>query len=570
MKDRLLQKLNSLSFRSGLSIAVTALALLLTLGLTNYYSFRLLAKNMRDSMVSGSRLFATEMQGSLDETSAGLLELVSLAANNQGYYPSEKLSRYLTQKEILAELDDRITFVETADLFYFYRIDTDELLMSASSRVPTGAAYQWETLLRGGTTGTARSWHTVQVGSEYWLTLYYEVYQIRVGAAVRMSTLFQSLLAGRDAGLFQQVGYAFADRNGLLTYTSADGFFTPGESFPAGQTTVRAGQTVLMAESGSLRAGGSLIFYRPLSEAMMLVMTPAAWLILLLGVAALIAITLLLFGTDRQVTRPIAQLTDGVKEVERGNWEYQLQPSSTIREFQHLFGGFNHMIREVRNLKIQAYEAELERQRNELRYLQLQIRPHFYLNAITTISSLTYQDRKEDVRQFIDALGHYLRYLFSGENTQVHLAEEIAHCESFIRLQQIKCPDKIFYMVQLEPDTQELPVPKFLVQTLVENIFKHGFSPENFLSIFIQARVEQRGEISGLHITVEDNGCGFSEELLRAFPQPDDPGHVGLNNLHHTLKLIYGGQSGLTLSNAEPSGARVEIFLPKEESGCGS
>lgn len=568
MKERLLQKLNSLSFRSGLSVAVTALALLLTLGLTNYYSFQLLAKNMRDTMVSGSQLFAAEMQGSLDEVSAGLLELVSLAANNQGYYPTEKLSRYLTQKEILQELDDRATFVETADLFYFYRVDTDELLMSASSRMPAGAAYQWETLLRGGTTGQARSWHAVQVGSEYWLTLYYEVYQIRVGAAVRMSTLFESLPA--EEGMFDQVGYAFADRDGLLTYASADGFFAPGEIFPAGQTTVRAGRTLLMAESSGLRAGGRLIFYRPLSEAVMLVMTPAACLILLLGVAALVAVTLLLLNTNRQVARPIAQLTDGVKEVERGNWEYQLQPNSTIREFQHLFGGFNHMIREVRNLKIQAYEAELERQRSELRYLQLQIRPHFYLNAITTISSLTYQDRREDVRQFIDALGHYLRYLFSGENTQVRLAEEIAHCESFIRLQQIKCPDKIFSMVQLEPDTQDFPIPKFLVQTLVENIFKHGFSPENFLSIFIRAEVERRGETAGLHITVEDNGCGFPQEVLRAFPQPDNPAHVGLNNLHHTLKLIYGGQSGLTLSNAEPSGARVEIFLPKEECGCGS
>ena len=99
MKSQLPSKLNSLSFRSGLSISIAAFALALTLLLTNYYSFRLLVQNMRASMVSGSQLFASEMQGSLNEVSAGLMELMALAADTQGYYPTEKLPQYLMQKD---------------------------------------------------------------------------------------------------------------------------------------------------------------------------------------------------------------------------------------------------------------------------------------------------------------------------------------------------------------------------------------------------------------------------------------------------------------------------------------
>ena len=62
---------------------------------------------------------------------------------------------------------------------------------------------------------------------------------------------------------------------------------------------------------------------------------------------------------------------------------------------------------------------------------------------------------------------------------------------------------------------------------------------------------------------VEDNGCGFSPEMLASFPVKEDNCHVGLSNLYHTLQLIYGPAASLHISNAEPNGARVTIFLPE-------
>lgn len=40
------------------------------------------------------------------------------------------------------------------------------------------------------------------------------------------------------------------------------------------------------------------------------------------------------------------------------------------------------MASQIRTLKIQAYEDALEKQKLELDYMQLQIEPHFYLNAL--------------------------------------------------------------------------------------------------------------------------------------------------------------------------------------------
>ena len=81
----------------------------------------------------------------------------------------------------------------------------------------------------------------------------------------------------------------------------------------------------------------------------------------------------------------------------------------------------------------------------------------------------------------------------------------------------------------------------------------------------ITMTVEEDAGADRLTLSVEDNGCGFPPEMLASFPVKEDNGHVGLSNLYHTLQLIYGPAASLHISNAEPNGARVTIFLPEEE-----
>ena len=520
---------NSLRWRSGVNLVVIAAALVAITVITNTYSFNLMLRNFRQSLSSTAQIYTEQIRGKVDKINSGSLELVSLAASSQNYYTSSPLGRYLTQQDILTRLQDRIRYVESSDLYFFYRTDSDELLTALSNRPSTGSSYFWNQYLMLPPTQPANTWFSVTCNGETWLMCYYNVSQVRVGAAVRAKTLLQSLYA--DTGLVQDSGFALAGLDGTIVYSSQPDLMACGTSL-AGHIPAS-----LIVESHTIDTGQHLVFL----------------------------ITTMLLNTNRHITVPIQQLTEGVREVERGNWDYQLETSSQIEDFQQLFRGFNHMILEVHDLKISAYEAELERHRNELRYLQLQIRPHFYLNAITTISSLIYQDRKQDARSFIDFLSDYLRYLFSGSDTQVTLQQETKHCKSFIQLQQIKYLDTIFYMFELASGTENIRIPKFLLQTVVENIFKHGFSPEQFLSIFLESALEEQNGVRGLRMTVEDNGCGFPPEMLASFPVKEDNGHVGLSNLYHTLQLIYGPAASLHISNAEPNGARVTIFLPEEE-----
>lgn len=505
---------NSLRWRSGVNLVVIAAALVAITVITNAYSFNLMLRNFRQSLSSTAQIYTEQISGKVDKINSGSLELVSLAASSQNYYTSSPLGRYLTQQDILTRLQDRIRYVESSDLYFFYRTDSDELLTALSNRASTGSSYFWNQYLMLPPTQPANTWFSVTCNGETWLMCYYNVSQVRVGAAVRAKTLLQSLYA--DTGLVQDSGFALAGLDGTIVYSSQPDLMACGTSL-AGHIPAS-----LIVESHTVPEVGTLLLFRPSSDLLHQLSGSFGWL-LLLNLLALALITTMLLNTNRHITVPIQQLTEGVREVERGNWDYQLETSSQIEDFQQLFRGFNHMILEVHDLKISAYEAELERHRNEL------------------------------------------RYLFSGSDTQVTLQQETEHCKSYIQLQQIKYPDTIFYMFELASGTENIRIPKFLLQTVVENIFKHGFSPEQFLSIFLESALEEQNGVRGLRMTVEDNGCGFPPEMLASFPVKEDNGHVGLSNLYHTLQLIYGPAASLHISNAEPNGARVTIFLPEEE-----
>ena len=163
-------------------------------------------------------------------------------------------------------------------------------------------------------------------------------------------------------------------KDGTIVYSSQPDLMACGTSL-AGHIPAS-----LIVESHTVPEVGTLLLFRPSSDLLHQLSGSFGWL-LLLNLLALALITTMLLNTNRHITVPIQQLTEGVREVERGNWDYQLETSSQIEDFQQLFRGFNHMILEVHDLKISAYEAELERHCNELRYLQLQIRPHFFIST---------------------------------------------------------------------------------------------------------------------------------------------------------------------------------------------
>jgi LytS/YehU family sensor histidine kinase len=200
----------------------------------------------------------------------------------------------------------------------------------------------------------------------------------------------------------------------------------------------------------------------------------------------------------------------------------------------------------------------------------MQIRPHFFLNAITTIHSMTYKNKNEEIREFIDALSKHLRYMFKGGLIKVPIKEELEHIKNYISMQEIKFPNSVFYIFDVEQGLEQEKIPQFLIHTFVENSFKHAMTLEEALSIFIKIELCKFDGNDTIRIIIEDSGEGFPEIILDKINNIDNSEtsggyQIGISNIKKTLALLYSKNNLLKISNVEPMGGRVEIFIPLEK-----
>lgn len=173
----------------------------------------------------------------------------------------------------------------------------------------------------------------------------------------------------------------------------------------------------------------------------------------------------------------------------------------------------------------------------QLSQLKAQLRPHFFFNALNTISALMHVD-VERADRMLARLGDLLRVsLQINEKEMTALREEVRTLELFAQIMQERFSDRVALAWHVEADVLETPVPMLLFQPLLENAFKHGVERSvGPVSIQIAAR---RAD-DGLLVEIRNTGSTLSA---------GDREGVGLRNCRERLKVIYGDRAALQLVN---------------------
>ncbi|WP_405115653.1 histidine kinase [Paenibacillus sp. FSL K6-1217] len=554
---------NSIVFKFALQMTVILAILLSILVLSNIYSLEV----VRSNALTGSRntlaLYQANIHNNFNNFSKDLIEVfdhnVDAAVNLAGM---DENSRYFKVQQLKNSLQAKIAGDNSSDGM-FIRLSDELVLEQFNRRIPSEDKLALVDFINMHTFSTAPAapsgeWKVFQIRGESYLFKYITYSGVSFGTLVKADTL----LAMVDRGGNDQNRYVLSDSQGNILAAS-------NISLQEGESTLESlsrqykrdslivsepigefGQMTQMVAKGSLFSGLKLI----------------QWGIALLAVLSVIVVPLVLRFLTRDVLRPILELVKAAKAVEQGQLEYQIPQNTPYSlEFLKLFHALESMVSEIKDLKIQSYEEQIEISRAEIKYLQMQIRPHFFLNAISTITSLTYQHKNEEIRRLIYCLSEHLRYMFRGGLMEVTMEEEIRHTENYIRMQEIRYPEQIFFMIEMQEEARQVPIPQFMIQTFVENTFKHAMFVQELLSIFIRVRMENRDGSPFVSIVIEDNGAGFASEWLDR-PEHEaageDGGRVGIANIRKTLKLLYKREDLLQLSNVESTGARVELWIP--------
>ncbi|MBB6691777.1 histidine kinase [Cohnella xylanilytica] len=553
---------NSIVFRFSMQLTIIVAILFAVLVLSNVYSLEVVRNNTQDGARNTLSLYQANIRNYLNNFSKDLTEVFEnhVDAANDFEQLSES-GRYFRSIQLKKALAAKMSANDASDGL-FIRLPGDTLLAQVSSRIDSNEKlalidYIEQRKWVPDSDGTEDEWTVLSVQGVHYLCKYMVYSGMTFGTLVNAESLLD--MVNRGGG--DRNGYALSDREGrLLTWNQAS--LKPVETLDELRNEYRGRYLMIsepIAEFGEIT---SLVAKQSVFSKLKMIQ----WLIVLLALVSLVVVPLVLRSLARDILKPVLELVKAAKEVEKGQPELQIpEGADRSMEFTKLYRSLQSMVREITELKIQSYEEQIERSRAEIKFLQMQIRPHFFLNAISTVTSLTYQNKNEEIRGLVHHLSEHLRYMFRAGLAVVPLEEEIKHAVNYIRMQEIRYPDQIFYMTEIQEEAGRSPVPPFLIQTFVENVFKHAMFYEEMLSIYIRAGMEIREGASFVKIVIEDNGGGFDAEWLRSFSsvqETEGGAHIGIANVRRTLHLLYKREDLVRLSNGEPSGARVELWIP--------
>lgn len=182
----------------------------------------------------------------------------------------------------------------------------------------------------------------------------------------------------------------------------------------------------------------------------------------------------------------------------------------------------------------------------EIKSLQSQVNPHFFFNTINTISALIRID-SEKARSLMIQLSNFFRSNLTGARTNlIPLTKELEQVEAFRTLEEARFPDRYQLEVQYDKELEQVLLPPFLIQVLVENAYRHAFKGRK-KDNRVLVSIRRQGE--SIRISVQDNGAGITPEVLgklgKEIVQSEKGSGSAIENLNKRLLSLFGENAQL-------------------------
>jgi len=553
---------NSLIRQIIVYMVVLIVLLMVILAAYSFTSYVILRNEVERGAENFLQVYGTELKNRIMQMDSVLttllvrnyseLQLVKSSNEAKRFYASQDIHNYIVDVTLS---DDSVDFIVVADATY-------DICLDAAS---TATTYWDRTALRQYTMEQARKedyvaeWNYIELNKKNYLYKMY-VYNDRAVAAFTTTAHFLETIPKGDYG---GQTFVLADENGIIQDYL-------GEAWQDGVKGLTLDQTNLQH-----RFSVQYTVVPGQIELFNLVKNQSIWEQTRMNTLVVLAVILftLLFGflmvryILREMVHPMNSMAAGMNRIDQGEYAFRIEGEYGTREFTHLKDTFNKLMDEIVDLRIQAYEKVIALKDAELRAIRLQLRPHFFLNAITTIMSLSSQGKNPQIKEYVDSLSKNIRYMFTTHMHTVPVREEIAHVENYIKMQEFKYPNCIFHYVELPPELEEWPIPQMLIQTFIENEYKYAVSVDNPLTILIRISLDQAQGEEMLLIEIEDDGMGYPQEVLDAMEQPNsqpskDGSRIGLWSIRNLMELMYERKGLIALSNIEPHGCLNRIRVP--------
>ncbi|MFA9377605.1 MAG: sensor histidine kinase [Lachnotalea sp.] len=281
--------------------------------------------------------------------------------------------------------------------------------------------------------------------------------------------------------------------------------------------------------------------------------------VLLITCILLVFMIFLVFAFSTLFTTNIRKLSNAVKSIGSENLVLNINITSKD-EIADLTIQFQSMLTRIKDLLYAIRTKEEEKRLAEIAALQFQMNPHFLYNSLNTIKFLASIQGIDNIENVANLLSSLMHTNMDGR-TFLSIEEDIHFVESYLTLQTYRITNIFEYKILASPEVLNYKIPKLFVQPLVENAIKHGLADKQVNGFIL---IEYKIEKNVLHITVEDNGKGITNERINEIllkKQNSNAGHIGIYNIRERLRLYYGPIYDIQIDSS-PDNTKFEISLP--------
>ncbi|WJH33971.1 histidine kinase [Paenibacillus sp. CC-CFT747] len=237
--------------------------------------------------------------------------------------------------------------------------------------------------------------------------------------------------------------------------------------------------------------------------------------------AAVLTVALSLFTAWliwRTVYRPLNLLNLDIRRMKHSGESFS-ERRSRITEFAVIYREFADMRRRIHGLIGEVKQKEKSKAKLEVEKLMTQINPHFIHNTLDTVRWLARANGQKDIDRLVSMLNKVLHYNL-GKTGPARIRDELEALKGYVELQGIRYNFTFDVSIQAEKEALDLPIPRFILQPLVENALYHGLGDKGVIEVDV--RQEDTGH---LRISVRDNGEGMTpHEISRLLGEETEEG----------------------------------------------
>lgn len=262
-------------------------------------------------------------------------------------------------------------------------------------------------------------------------------------------------------------------------------------------------------------------------------------------------------------TKVIEEIVKAIENIKTGDLETRLNVE-TNDEFGIIADSYNEMLLNIKKLiEINKEEAKHSAVM-EIKQLESQFNPHFLFNTLEMLRYTIKYDTSV-ANKIIINISSLLRFSIENKSSEVSLQRDLLYTKNYLDIQKYRFGENFDYEIKAEEDLENYYVPKLIIQPVIENAIKHGYTQVEKMIIYIRVKTVKEKLI----ISVYNNGKEIEKEILDEIREKlknkkaeEFKNHIGLYNIFRRIQLMYGEKYGLRILSRKDKGTSVRVSLP--------